>query len=171
MNDEDRTYLEHQTPPELCKKLIALVPLEPQDRVFEPFKGEGAFYDNFPDNVVKDWCEIRQGRNYKDHTGEYDWVITNPPFRIEGEESKKKENAIWKFLRYYSDRAKKGIAFLMNDNCFSCLTPNRLKELNDKGWFIHSITCCSVKKWRGRYFWVILQPKRCDFYKHLIGNF
>jgi hypothetical protein len=84
---------------------------------------------------------------------------------------KKRENAFWKLLKYYTERANKGIAFLGNDYCFGTLTPKRLRELNESGWFIHSISCCSVKKWRGRYFWIILQNKPCEFYKYINGNF
>ena len=76
-------YLLHQTPGECAKDLIAKLPLLPGDRVIEPFKGEGAFYDSFPAFVTKDWAELEQGRDYKDISGEYDWVITNPPFQVE----------------------------------------------------------------------------------------
>lgn len=166
---KDETYYFHQTPEELCKQLIKLVPLEEGDRVLEAFKGEGNFYNNLPDFVEKDWCEITQGRDYKDYDKEFDWCITNPPFRLQ--EGSKRENAFWKLLKYYTERAKKGIAFLGNDKCFGSLTTKRLKELNEKGWFIQSITCCAVKRWRGRYFWIILQKKPCEFYKYIEGNF
>jgi hypothetical protein len=42
----DNTYLFHQTPKELARDLIPFVPLVEGDRVIEPFKGEGAFYDS-----------------------------------------------------------------------------------------------------------------------------
>jgi len=74
----DATYLFHQTPKNLAKDLIPFVPLVEGDRVIEPFKGEGAFYDALPTFVQKDWAEIQQGRDYQTLTSEYDWVITNP---------------------------------------------------------------------------------------------
>ena len=79
------TYFFHQTPRDCAKDLLQFVPLEPNDFVIEPFKGEGAFYDSFPDFVQKDWAEIEQGKDYKELTEEFDWVITNPPFRLENE--------------------------------------------------------------------------------------
>jgi hypothetical protein len=42
-------YQFHQTPRECAKDLIPFVPLVEGDIVVEPFKGEGAFYDYFPD--------------------------------------------------------------------------------------------------------------------------
>jgi type I restriction-modification system DNA methylase subunit len=166
---KDEVYYFHQTPQELCKELIKHVPLIEGDRVLESFRGEGSFYNNFPDFVEKDWCEITEGRDYKDYDEEFDWIITNPPFRLE--ESGKRENAFYKLLKYYTNKANKGIAFLANDFCFSTLTPKRLKELNESGWYIHNIICCSVKKWRGRYFFIIFKKEYSDFYKYVEGNF
>ena len=169
--EKDETYYFHQTPAELCIELIKQVPLVERDRVLEPFKGEGGFYNNLPSFVEKDWCEITEGRDYKDYDKEIDWVITNPPFRLENNTLKKRENAFWKILNHYSYRARKGMAFLVNDKCFGVLTVKRLKGLNENGWFIQSISCCSIKKWRGRYFWIIFEKKPCEFYKYINGNF
>jgi hypothetical protein len=163
------TYLLHQTPEELCKELIKLCPLQTGDMVIEPFKGEGNFYNNFPTNVLKDWTEIEQGRDYKTIDIEYDWVITNPPFKLET--GTKRVNSFWFLLDYFSTRAKKGIAFLGNDTCFSTLTPRRITLLQERGWFIQKIVVCAVKKWRGRYFFFILQKMPNDFYKTLLPNY
>jgi hypothetical protein len=165
----DETYYFHQTPEELCKKLIEQIPLEEGDRVLEPFRGEGNFYNNLPAFVEKDWCEITQGRDYIEYDKPIDWIVTNPPFRLET--ATKRENAFWKLLEYYSNKANKGIGFLANDYCFGTLTPIRLKKLNEKGWYIQSITCCGIKKWRGRYFWIIFMKKPNTFYKYVEGNY
>jgi len=58
--DKDEVYYFHQTPEELCIELIKHVPLIQGDRVLESFRGEGSFYNNFPDFVEKDWCEIKK---------------------------------------------------------------------------------------------------------------
>ena len=145
----------HQTPNDLAKDLIAFCPLVADDKVLEPFKGEGAFYNNFPETVNKQWAELEEGRCYTSITEEYDWVITNPPFRLDT--GTKRVNSFWFLLDYYSTRAKKGIAFLGNDRCFSTLTPKRMELLKQRGWNITKIVVCSVKKWRGRYFFFILQ--------------
>lgn len=166
---DEATYLLHQTPPELCKKLIESLDLATTDRLYEPFKGEGGFYNNFPLTNPKDWSELEQGRDYKDYTEEYDWVITNPPFRLDT--GTKRVNSFWFLLDYYSQKAKKGIAFLGNDRCFCCLTPRRLNILKERGWYLQAITVCSVKKWRGRYFFFVLQKKPNTFYRYLTTNY
>jgi len=163
------TYLFHQTPNELAKELINHVDLCENDFVLEPFKGEGAFYDNLPNYVNKDWCEIEEGRDYKDYEGNINWVITNPPYMLETDKSR--VNSFWYLIDYYTDRVSKGIAFLGNDRCFSTLTPIRIKKLNDKGFYVNKIVVCNVKKWRGRYFFIIISKQPSNFYKCIQGSF
>jgi hypothetical protein len=156
--DAQQAYLFHQTPEELAKALIAKLPIQPTDWLYEPFKGEGAFFNNFPQANPKDWSEIKFGRDYKDYQLPYDWVITNPPFRLENPDGKRK-NAFWQLLDYYSQKAEKGIAFLGNDVCLSTLTPKRMALLRQRGWNITKVVVCGIKKWRGRYFFVVFEKK------------
>jgi hypothetical protein len=164
------TYYLHQTPNDLARDLINLLPLKPGDTILEPFKGEGAFYDNFPADCHKDWCEITEGRDYKTHQGTADWVISNPPFRME-DSNGKRVNCFFQLLEYYSTRANKGIAFLGNDYCFSTLTPIRMKKLNELGWYLQGYTICNVKKWRGRYFFMVFTKEQTDIIKYLLGSY
>ena len=48
----DEMYLFHQTPKDLAKQLIQYIDFSDNDCVLEPFKGEGAFYDNLPNNIT-----------------------------------------------------------------------------------------------------------------------
>lgn len=153
MNPQE-TYLFHQTPPDLAKRLIEFLPLEEGDVVCEPFRGEGAFYNAIPEQCEKVWAEITMGKDYKDITESYDWVITNPPFRLEQDNSR--INGFWLTLDYFTQRANKGVAFLFNKKCLEALTPKRLQMLEQRGWFVKQIIVCSVRKWAGRYYFLIL---------------
>ena len=172
MVKNDFYYLE-QTPHILAKDLIASLDLGEGLNLLEPFKGEGAFYDQFPTNCFKDYAEIEEGRDYKTtnfHFQRIDWVITNPPFRITDEKDKS-VNSFYPLLDYYAERVSTGIAFLSNDKCFSTLTPVRLKALRDKGWFLSKVLVCAVKKWRGRYFWIVFTRTPSDTFRQLDGNY
>ena len=168
MADAD-PYMFHQTPAELAKELVGFVDLSDTDVLCEPFRGEGAFYNAFPAVNPKLWGEIKKGVDYRDISGGYDWVITNPPFRLET--GGKRVNAFWYLLDYYTQRARKGVAFLANDRCFATLTPRRVDLLKTRGWGIQRIVVCSVKKWRGRYFFVILTRTGDSFFNHLLTNY
>ena len=159
MDSKSDVYHFHQTPPECAKECIARVPLVAGDRVLEPFRGEGAFYDNLPDCVEKDWCEITQGRDFKDYDKKYDWVITNPPFQLD-DQIGKRFNAFWLLLDYYTQRAEKGVAFLGKDTCFGTLTPRRLEILKKRGWGLTGLTEYNIKKWRGRYYLMVFEKDK-----------
>ena len=151
------SYTLHQTPPDLARDLVALLPLVSTDVLYEPFKGEGAFYDAFPAENPKDWAEITQGREFRAYTPPaYDWVISNPPFRVD--DFGKNGNAIFPLIDYFTDRAKKGVAFLVSDQGLGTLTRIRRQHLRAKGWDITKIVMCEVKKWRGRYYFIVFQP-------------
>lgn len=163
-------YEFHQTPAALAKDLIATLPLLPTDKLYEPFKGEGAFYDNFPEANPKDWAEITKGRDFRTHETTYDWVISNPPFRVD-DFGTKKGNAIFPLIDYFTDRATKGVAFLVNDQGLGTLTRNRRQVLRAKGWDITNITMCEVKKWRGRYYFITFQPSQQTCLSFLPGAY
>lgn len=163
------TYLFHQTPRDCAKDLMQFIPFQDGDTVLEPFRGEGAFYDAFPNTVIKDWAELEQGRNYIDVSGSYDWVITNPPFKLQIHN--KQVNSFWFLLDYYTQRTHKGIAFLANDACFGTLTPKHQLILTERGWSITRIVVCNIKKWRGRYFFIILEKNKVGFVNYLLTNY
>lgn len=165
---KDETYYFHQTPNSVVIELLKEMPFEDGDNVLDSFRGEGVFYNNFPANVNKDWCEILEGRDFKDYDKPIDWVVTNPPFRLD---MIKRINSFYFLVDWYASRVNKGIAFLANDSCFSTLTPKRLKAIGDNhNFYIHKIVVCNIKKWRGRYFFIIFKKGKNDFYKYVLGN-
>lgn len=159
---KDEIYFFHQTPPELCKELVKQIGLKEDDIIFEPFAGEGAFVKAFPNEANVIITEIEDGKDYKSVNLEerhIDWVITNPPFRLERTEGRR-TNAFYELCEYFAGKTRKGFAFLGNDYCLATFTPKRIKYLQEeKGVYISKIIVCNVKKWRGRYFFVIFRNK------------
>lgn len=72
----DKVY----TPTNIAKLIINKFPLS--GKVLDAFKGKGSFYNNYPDTVEKDWCEIDEGRDFFEYNEHVDWIITNPPYSI-----------------------------------------------------------------------------------------
>lgn len=68
------------TPLNVAKQIIDLFDLK--GKVLDAFMGNGAFYNQYPDNVEKDWCEIDKGRDFFEYNDKVDWIITNPPYSI-----------------------------------------------------------------------------------------
>lgn len=168
MNDEEK-YLFHQTPEELCIDLIRLVDIQTNDILFEPFRGEGNFYRNFPNNTREAiWTEIKEGKDFLDilEPNLCDWIITNPPFRIDG------KNSCFDIVMKLLPCVRKGCCLLLNDYCFqSFLTPRRFLKMKELGFYISKITICNIKKWRGRYFFIQITKERNDFFNVLTQNY
>lgn len=68
------------TPLNVAKQIIDLFDLK--GKVLDAFMGNGAFYNQYPENVEKDWCEIDKGRDFFEYNDKVDWIVTNPPYSI-----------------------------------------------------------------------------------------
>ena len=53
---------------------------KPTGFILEPCKGTGVFYNLFKGK--KDWCEIKENKDFFNYQKKVDWIITNPPFSI-----------------------------------------------------------------------------------------
>lgn len=75
-NIGDKVY----TPDNIAKLIIN--EFELSGKVLDPFKGKGAFYDNYPNNVEKLWCELDCNKDFFEFNDRVDWIISNPPYSI-----------------------------------------------------------------------------------------
>lgn len=72
------------TPGWLAEKVIQWANVEDGDRVYEPCRGDGGFYDLLPPGT--EWAEIDMGRDMFEYDpGGVDIVITNPPYSCLGD--------------------------------------------------------------------------------------
>lgn len=63
------------TPDDLALQIVEH--FKPSGRICEPCKGDGAFLRAMPG---ADWFEIAEGKDFMLANGEWDWIITNPPW-------------------------------------------------------------------------------------------
>tara|TARA_R100000008_G_scaffold38003_1_gene21646 strand:+ start:23 stop:559 length:537 start_codon:yes stop_codon:yes gene_type:complete len=70
------------TPNHIAQQTIGLYDIPTGATILDPCRGDGAFYDNYPDHCIKTWCEITDGHDFFDYEGKVDWIITNPPYSI-----------------------------------------------------------------------------------------
>ena len=89
--------------------------------LLDPCKGDGAFYNNFPD-CQKDYCEIAEGKDFYNWNKKVDWVIGNPPYSIFHE-----------FLKH---------AFSISDNVVFLVPTNKVFQ----SWKTMSL----INKWGGK---------------------
>jgi hypothetical protein len=66
-----------ETSPALARQIVEY--FRPRGLCLDPCRGPGrAFYDALP--KPRDWCEIREGRDFLRYKRKVDWIITNPPW-------------------------------------------------------------------------------------------
>ena len=62
--------------------------LNKDDIVFEPFKGDGSFYNVMPNTHVKKYAEIDEGIDAFTFKEKYTAILTNPPYSLINKTSK-----------------------------------------------------------------------------------
>jgi len=142
-----------QTPEEVCREIIGLIPWAEGELVLEPFRGQGSFYNNLPDSIRKDWCEIKEGRDFFQYEGQPSTIISNPPFRNEAGG----DNLVVPCLERSLNIATKRVVFFINHKSLNSLTAARLTKYEGWGWGITHFSVWDTKKWFGRYYLVIFE--------------
>lgn len=135
------------TDTEMAKWLIKNhTQLKLNDLVLDACKGGGAFYDNLPSLVRKDWCEIDLGRDFLKYNKKVDVCLSSPPFVP--------RKLFWDFMVKAMDITRRNIYWLINMSSLNTFTPRRLEMMEEKKWFIQKLTVVLDKRWFGRYVWV-----------------
>jgi hypothetical protein len=89
----------------------------PKGRILEPCRGDGTFYDAFPETETRLWCEITKGVDFLKFDEKVDWIITNWP---------------WTPDDLYNAFARRAFALADNvvhlGNIGSAITVNRIRD-------------------------------------------
>jgi len=131
------------TPEMLARKCISMVPLVRGDVVLDPCRGYGAFYNNYPDFVKRDWCEINEDKDFFNYDKKVDWIISNPPY-----------SKIDKWLKKSFSVCKKGVGYLFG---IYNITPRRIEMANTNGFGLTLLYLCKVRIWFGTSVFVIFE--------------
>lgn len=72
------------TPAKIAKTIIDKInnKFNISGKVLDAFSVDNIFYDNYPSEIDKDWCEIDKDRDFFCYDEKIDWIITNPPYSI-----------------------------------------------------------------------------------------
>jgi len=123
------------TPPSVALQMIDMCELKEGEKVLDPSAGDNkVFYNNFPDFVNKDYCEITEGKNFFEYNEKVDFVIGNPPY------------SMWdKWLQHTMEITDK-FCYIFNNFNF---TPPRLTKIMNNGYGITKIHLVSIDWWFG----------------------
>ena len=122
------------TPVDVAKTHILSIKTVPEDIWFDPFRGKGAYYDNFP-TQHKEWTEITEDRDFFTWQGKCDIICSNPPYSI-----------MDKVLQKSVQLQPRVISYLLLEGK---MTPKRIEYLNKNGYGMTGMYMCKVFSWYG----------------------
>ena len=134
------------TPDKLALHCIGLVPLSDGDIVLDACRGNGAFYNQYPEYIKRCWCEIKEGKDFYQWNKSVDWIITNPPY-----------SHLESWLLHTYDVCQKGFGYLIG---LHNLTPRRIQKANQYGFSLTGLHLCKVFQWYGMTAFVIFEKNK-----------
>tara|TARA_R110000824_G_C15164904_1_gene672293 strand:+ start:555 stop:1166 length:612 start_codon:yes stop_codon:yes gene_type:complete len=130
------------TPLKLAKLMIDFCDIQPSEKVLDPSKGKGVFFNNLP-KCNKDWCEITLNRDFFKYNKPVDLIIGNSPYSI------------------WNDWIKHTIKLNPKRFCYIFstynLTPKRLSVIFNAGYIITKFHLCKVDWWFSPSFIVLFE--------------
>jgi hypothetical protein len=133
------------TPLGLAEKAISMVDYKSDDIWYDPFRGTGSYYNQYPNNNKK-WSEITDGRDFFTFNESINIITSNPPYSI-----------LDKCIKKFIELKPHTINLLIGINN---LTPRRIEILNNAGYYLTKFHMCKVYKWYGMSVIVQFEVKK-----------
>jgi hypothetical protein len=130
------------TPNDVAIKMISLCDIKEGDKVLDCSKGGGVFYNNYPTNCIKDYCEIEENRDFFNYNDKVDWIIGNPPY------------SLWTKWINHTVNITDNFCYIFG--AFN-LTPSRLQIIYDKGFIATHFHICKVNWWFSPSFIIVFK--------------
>ena len=133
------------TPKPVALRMIEMCDLKEGDLVLDPSYGEGVFYNNLPDYVSKEWCEIEKGIDFFEYNKKVDCIVGNPPY------------SIWtKWLKHTITLTDKFCYIFGNLN----FTDKRVKDIMNKGYGITKFHLVKIDWWFSPSYLVVFEKNK-----------
>ena len=135
------------TPETLVKEHLELIMeyTKEGDRWFDPFYGEGIYYNAFPTNIKK-YTEIVMGKDFFDFKDEVDMIVSNPPYSM-----------IDRVLEHSISLKPRVVSYLIG---MGNLTAKRIEYMNKQGYGLAKLCMTKVFKWYGMSFIIVFVKGR-----------
>lgn len=149
-NPNDKFY----TPKAIATLMIDMCDIQPGQKVLDPSKGTGVFYDNLPEHCEKDWCEIDEGRDFFDYHQKVDVIVGNPPY------------SIWtKWVEHTCGITDK-FCYIFSVYNFN---RSRIRKILDKGFGVTKFTIAQVDWWYSNSYIVVFERNKPSIVNALPG--
>tara|TARA_R110000824_G_scaffold90056_1_gene220345 strand:+ start:234 stop:845 length:612 start_codon:yes stop_codon:yes gene_type:complete len=130
------------TPLKVAKLMIEMCEIKENETILDCSRGGGIFYDNYPENCNKDYCEITENKDFFKYDKKVDIICGNPPYSLWTKWIEKTLKICDRFCYIFGQ---------MN------LTGVRLNMIKKAGFRIKKFHICEIKWWFGRSFIVLFE--------------
>tara|TARA_R110000803_G_scaffold38578_3_gene83491 strand:- start:1538 stop:2104 length:567 start_codon:yes stop_codon:yes gene_type:complete len=133
------------TPKPVALRMIEMCELKEGDTVLDPSYGGGVFYDNLPEFVDKDYCEIEQDKDFFDYNNRVDCIVGNPPY------------SLWNKWLDHTMKITDKFCYVFG---ILNLTDVRLRKIIDNGYGITKIHLLYVDWWFGPSYLILFEKNK-----------
>ena len=132
-------------PKSVALKMIDMCDLKEGDTVLDPSYGGGIFYDNLPEYVNKEWCEIDKGKDFFEYDKKVDCIIGNPPY------------SLWNKWLDHTIKLTDKFCYIFGNLNF---TDKRIREIIDKGYGITKFHLLKIDWWFSPSYLVVFEKNK-----------
>jgi len=133
------------TPKSVAIKMIDMCDIKENDKVLDPCKGGGVFYDNLPDNCIKSYCEITEDIDFFNDNNRYDLIIGNPPY------------SMWSKWIEHTMKLTDKFCYIMG---VLNLSDKRVRSILDNGYGITKIHLLKIYWWFADSYIVLFEKNK-----------
>lgn len=133
------------TPKPVALKMIDMCDLKEGDIVLDPSYGGGIFYDNLPEYVNKEWCEIEKGKDFFEYDKRVDCVIGNPPY------------SLWNKWLDHTMKITDKFCYIFGNLNF---TDKRVRNIIDNGYGITKFHLVKIDWWFSPSYLVVFEKNK-----------
>lgn len=143
---------------ELTEKLVAKIPFEEGDVLYDPWLDLSSFFEVFPDHLHKDY---RLKDDFQHYNKTVDWVIGQCPSYVHFLTEEDKKYTFFDLCLWFAtqNKVKKGFCLLVNNLSYLAITPNRLEILKEYGFVLKKQVMVNLKSHRGRSFFMMFMKE------------
>ena len=136
------------TPLEIAKQQIQLHNINDNDLWLDPCRNnkEGSYFNNFPQNVRKDWCEILEGKDFFEYDGNIDIICGNPPYSL-----------MDKWIKKTLKLNPKEFSLLIG---IGNLTTRRIEIIENAGYGLSKMKMLKIYDWYGMSCIVVFEKNK-----------
>ena len=136
------------TPVEIAKQQIQLHNINENELWLDPCRNNetGSYFNNFPNGVSKDWCEILEGKDFFEYNKKTDVIVANPPYSI-----------MDKWIKKTLELCPREFSLLIG---IGNLTTKRIEMIENCGYGLTKMKMLKIYKWYGMSTIVVFEKNK-----------